>query len=322
MAARLKETTLAGVAEYIKSGACKSIVVLTGAGVSTGAGIPDFRSPGGMYSSLKPELITATEQQMALMRQDPTWVVMKDMFFANQFPYMEVRRPFILGTQEQKWKATLSHWFMKFMEEEGLLTRLFTQNIDGLDYHTGISRQKVCNVHGSIGKVSCESCGAEMPLDTFCEEVRTKIKDLYGVDPTAPKESSQIECPKCKRPTVKPSTVLFGSSLPREFFEQAQSECPTADLLIVAGTSLVVSPANGVVQMVPKDCPRLVVNNEPVGEDLGIRYDEATTRDVFPGGRPCDETFLELIKLLGWEDKVRQIKDRLPPGNQELVKDL
>jgi len=322
MASPLKSLDLAGVAELIRSGACRSIAVLTGAGVSTGAGIPDFRSPGGMYDSLRPELITATDRQRARMRQDPTWVVMKEMFFENQFPYMEVRRPFILGTQGMKWRPTLSHWFMKFLEEEKLLKRLFTQNIDGLDYHTGISRDLVCNVHGSIGKVVCENCGTEMPLDTFCHEVRTKIKDIYGTDPEAPAESSNILCPSCNRPTLKPSTVLFGSALPSSFFTLAQDDLPAADLLIVAGTSLVVSPANGVVRMVPKDCPRLIVNKEPVGQDLGIRYGPAAVRDVFAGERSCDEVFLELIKLLGWEEKVRRIRDQLPPDNQELVKDL
>uniref|UniRef100_A0A7S0B694 Deacetylase sirtuin-type domain-containing protein n=1 Tax=Pyrodinium bahamense TaxID=73915 RepID=A0A7S0B694_9DINO len=321
MAGRLRSLDLPGVAEFIKSEACRKIVVLTGAGVSTGAGIPDFRSPGGMYSTLRPELITATERERALMRKDPIWVVMKDMFLRNQFPYMEVRRPFILGTQQRKWKATISHWFFRFLEEEKLLIRLFTQNIDGLDYHTGLSRQSVCNVHGSIGRVACEACGHEVPLDDFCKEVRMKIKDIYGLDPEAPKESSNIFCPKCSGPTLKPTTVLFGASLPADFFEHAR-ELPLADLLIVAGTSLVVSPANSVVEMVAEDCPRLVVNREPVGEDLGLRYGPAATRDVYSGARACDEVFFELIKLLGWEDKLRLIKDRLPPGNQALVKDL
>ena len=109
----LEPLTLAGIADFIKSGRCKSIFCLTGAGVSTGAGIPDFRSPGGMYDSLRPELLTATEKQKQMMRADPVHVVTREMFFQNQFPYMEVRRPFILGVQSQQWKATLSHWFMK-----------------------------------------------------------------------------------------------------------------------------------------------------------------------------------------------------------------
>lgn len=320
--ARLPSLDLEGVASYIKSGACKSIVVLTGAGVSTGAGIPDFRSPGGMYSTLKPELLTATADQRARMRQNPTSVVMRDLFLENQFPYMEVRRPFILGTQNQEWKATLSHWFMKFLAEENLLTRIFTQNIDGLDYHTGISPDLVCNVHGSIAQVNCEGCGAAMALEDFCVEVKSKIKDIYGIDKDAPTESRNINCPQCARPFVKPSTVLFGGSLPEEFFVMAESDLPKADLLIVAGTSLVVSPANGVVQMVPKDCPRLIVNKEPVGMDLGVRYGKGATRDVFAGDRGCDEVFLELAKLLGWEEKVRAISEMLPPDNQVLLKDI
>ena len=205
---------LAGTAEFLKSGACKSVYVLTGAGASTGAGIPDFRSPGGMYDSLRPELITATEAQRKRMRMDPVNVVMKDMFFQNQFPYLEVRRPFILGTQQQQWKATLTHWFMRFLEEEGLLKRLFTQNIDGLDYQTGISPELVTNVHGSLARVSCEGCGYEMPFDDFCAQVRTNVKDIYRTDPTAPAESSNINCPRCNAPLVKPNTVLFGGSLP------------------------------------------------------------------------------------------------------------
>jgi len=178
----LDPLTLGGIADFIKSGRCKSIFFLTGAGVSTGAGIPDFRSPGGMYDSLRPELLTATEPQRRLMRRDPVHVVTKEMFFQNPFPYMEVRRPFILGVQSQKWKATLSHWFMKFLDEEGLLKRVFTQNIDGLDYQTGIRRELVTNVHGSIANVSCEGCGRRMSFDAFCDKVRSQIKERGALE--------------------------------------------------------------------------------------------------------------------------------------------
>lgn len=315
----LKSLDLAGVAEYIKSGRCKSIAVLTGAGVSTGAGIPDFRSPGGMYSTLRPELLTATEAERARMRQDPTNVVMKDMFLRNQFPYMEVRRPFILGTQQRQWKATISHWFMRFLEEEGLLTRLYTQNIDGLDYQTGISPEHVCNVHGSISVCKCEGCDVEMPFDDFCLEVQLKIKDIFGIDEAAPTESTNILCPSCRKPLVKPSTVLFGASLPKAFFDNCRKDMPHVDLLIVAGTSLVVSPANSVVQAVGDNCPRLVVNKEAVGQELGIKYGKAATRDVFEGERGCDEVFLELIRLLGWDAKLAAVQSVLPAANQELL---
>ena len=109
---RLASRDVKGVAAYLASDACQKVVVLTGAGVSCAAGIPDFRSPGGMYDTLRPELITASPQERAAMARDPTCVVLKDMFLQNQFPYHEVRRPFILGTQRQQWKATLFHRFL------------------------------------------------------------------------------------------------------------------------------------------------------------------------------------------------------------------
>jgi NAD-dependent SIR2 family protein deacetylase len=75
----------------------------------------------------------------------------------------------------------------------------------------------------------------------------------------------------CK-PAPQPNTVLFGGSLPRAFFECAEADAPKADLLLVAGTSLLVSPANSLVRRVGAKTTRLVVNREPVGEDLGIRF--------------------------------------------------
>ena len=73
---------------------------------------------------------------------------------------------------------------------------------------------------------------------------------------------------------------------------------------------------------VAKDCLRLIVNKEPVGQDLGIRYGKDATRDVWAGEVSCDEAFLDLIKMLGWQDKVRKIKHLLPESNQAMVKDL
>jgi len=90
------------VVELIKSGSCKNIVFLTGAGISVGAGIPDFRSTGGMYDTLQPDLLTATEEQRSMMRADPTSVVCKQLFNENQLCYLELRRPFILGVAEKK----------------------------------------------------------------------------------------------------------------------------------------------------------------------------------------------------------------------------
>jgi len=289
-------------------------------GISVASGIPDFRSPGGMYDSLKPELITATEKQREMMRRDPTYVVEKSMFMNNQFPYLEVRRPFILGTQIHQWKATLAHYFAKLLHTKmGKLTRVYTQNIDGLQYQCeGLPAEKIVSVHGSIGLVSCEACGASHDFDTFCEQVRSSIKDIYNIDDQAPSKSSNIFCDKCQEPTLKPATVLFGGNLPEDFYDYTVKDLPTIDLLIIAGTSLVVSPANSIVYNIPDSAIRLIVNNEAVGEFLGIEYGPHTTRDVFVRGT-CEEIFLDLMLLLGWKNDLLELNEKIPHLSYDLI---
>ena len=111
----MRPSDLASVARFILSPECKSIAMLTGAGVSVAAGIPDFRSPGGMYDALQPDKLTATDRQRRAMAADAVAVVTRDLFFANAFPYLEVRRPFILGTHARKWRPTLSHRFAQLL---------------------------------------------------------------------------------------------------------------------------------------------------------------------------------------------------------------
>lgn len=311
-----KITDLAGVAKFIASDSCKSIAVLTGAGVSCAAGIPDFRSPGGLYATLQTDKITATKAQRAQMKRDPQNVVMKDMFMANAFPYLEVRRPFILGTRDHKWRATIAHRFFELLHTRtGKLTRLYTQNIDGLDLQLNIPADKIVPVHGSLGRAACEACGHGHELSSFCDAVSSRIKDIYDVDPSAPAESSPIACTLCGEASVKPTTVLFGGQLPEEFFTLTAADLPDVDLLIVAGTSLNVGPANGIVERVAKHTTRLLVNDEPVGEELGIQFGSNAKRDVFAQGN-CDDIFLELIELMGWREDLEAKVDTLPEESQ------
>lgn len=98
---------VADLIHKIKVGEINQIIVLAGAGISTASGIPDFRSPSGLYNTLNVDVLTATEGQKSRLRADPTMVVNIDLFRNNQFPYLEVRRPYILGTKEKKWKLTI-----------------------------------------------------------------------------------------------------------------------------------------------------------------------------------------------------------------------
>ena len=259
------EQLLDRVAEFIASDQCKSVVFLTGAGMSVGAGIPDFRSAGGMFDTLRPTLLTASAAERSLMENNPTAVVSSDLFAKNPLPYFELRRPFILGTEEGKWRATLAHRFVEQLQKKfpqklvskvvtpidtqpppyldldkviylltrrrsfplAQQTRLYTQNIDGLDYQcsssTGraddksggeegefggkgaIPPEKIVPVHGSMARLLCESCGAEDPigLGEFCGLVRSQIKDIYDESPAArAKKSTPILCPKCGAPAL------------------------------------------------------------------------------------------------------------------------
>lgn len=315
---------LAGLAKLILSPECRSIALLTGAGVSVASGIPDFRSPGGMYDTLRPELLTATPYQKQMMEQDPTHVVTWDLFQTNAFPYLQVRRPFILGTQKEQWKATIAHRFAELLHvKTDKLTRVYTQNIDGLDRQCDeIPSDKIVHVHGTIAQAACEGCGHDMDFDRFCELVQTNIQDIYQTEDSqeAPKTSSSspIPCEKCGKHLVKPKTVLFGRSLPSEFFGRIQEDLPTCDLLIVAGTSLVVSPANSLVYQVPESTIRVVVNNEPVGQGLGIDYGPTNERDFFAQG-DCDLVFLDLVQELGWLEDLQAKKEKLPPKSLDLL---
>jgi len=314
--------TLDGVASYIKSGNCRNIVFLTGAGASVGAGIPDFRSPGGMYDTLRPELLTATEEQRKDMKHDPTYVVNKRLFVANQLCYLELRRPFILGIAERKWKATIAHWFIDLCNKKGLLRRLFTQNIDGLDFQTNVPENKIVGVHGTMGQVACEGCQASCTVESFNIKVRESIKDIYNIDPTAPKESKHIPCESCGKNLVKPKTVLYGGQLPSRFFDHLKEDFPNnVDLLIIAGTSLTVSPANHLSFSVSEETPRLIVNREKVGEELGIKYGPDATRDIF-SNKDCDAVFLYLAFKLDWVDDLKENLDKISPIGQQLIKDF
>eukprot|EP01124_Arcella_intermedia_P031798 TRINITY_DN7270_c0_g1_i1.p1 TRINITY_DN7270_c0_g1~~TRINITY_DN7270_c0_g1_i1.p1 ORF type:complete len:328 (-),score=57.16 TRINITY_DN7270_c0_g1_i1:143-1126(-) len=308
------------IAHLILDGKVKNIAFLSGAGISVGAGIPDFRSPGGMYDTLKPDLLTATETQRNRMRTDPTFVVNKELFFQNQLCYLELRRPFILGLAEQKWKATLAHWFIDTCHKKGLLRRLYTQNIDGLDYQTNIPIDKMVPVHGSMGRIECEFCHAVCPIEDFREKVKRQVKDIYDIDPTAPATSTPIPCVSCSKNGLKPATVLYGSALPTAFFDCKEVDFPDhVDLFFVVGTSLTVSPANFLVTLPSKQAHRVLVNREPVGRELGLKFNQGN--DLY-FSQDCDIVFGHIAKKLGWLGDLLAVQYKLAPNSKAILQAL
>ena len=201
------------------------------------------------------------------------------------------------------------------LDAKGKLLRLVTQNIDGLDFQTGIDPAKICACHVSVGRAACEGCGAPIDFDDFCQRVRNSIKDIYGVDDSAPAESSEMLCDACRRPLLKPTTVLFGASLPQSFFEVLENDLPAADLVLVAGTSLVVSPANLIALAAPDSAPRIICDRNDVASGVGIDCSSHAREDVWLRG-DADDVAADLAAACGWIDDLAAFADALPEASR------
>ena len=283
---------VAGVAEYIKSGKCKRIVVMAGAGISVSAGIPDFRSPGtGLYDNL---------QKYNLPH--PTAVFELDYFRTNPEPFYLLAKELYPGN----FPPTPTHRFIKLLHDKGLLTRCFTQNIDSLEAAAGIPGDKIVAAHGNFDAARC---------------LHGHVADVNDVK-SAVDAGTVMRCKEsgCDE-LVKPDIVFFGESLPQRFNDLAAVDFDDCDLLIVAGTSLAVHPFAGLVDFPGEHTPRLLVNREVVGEvDARMRslrlmlgrgggFDfsaESNYRDALWLG-DCDDGFMELATLCGWGDEIREM---------------
>ncbi|KAF4340856.1 NAD-dependent histone deacetylase SIR2 [Fusarium beomiforme] len=269
--ATLTERSLDAVAEYIKTGRDKRIVVLTGAGISTAAGIPDFRSPGtGLYANL------------ARLNLPYAEAVFDISYFRNH------PEPFYVLANELypgKFSPTVSHAFIALLARKGLLQMLFTQNIDCLERVAGVPSDKIIEAHGSFATQRCIECKEEYPDEKMKEHV------FGGKVPHCDKEG-------CKG-LVKPDIVFFGESLPKAF-DNNTYQVAMADLVLIVGTSLTVYPFAALPGMAQQGKPRVLFNMERVGQ-IGTRAD-----DVIELG-DCDAGIRKLADALGWKDELEKL---------------
>lgn len=282
----LEEVTFEGVTNYIKKGKCKNIIVMTGAGISTAAGIPDFRSPGtGLYDNL---------QKYDLPHPQAVFDI--KFFRSNPEPFFMLAKELYPGS----FKPTISHYFIKLLSDKELLLRNYTQNIDTLERVAGVPQEKLVEAHGSFHTAHC--------LDCVKEYSHEWVKDEIFADRTP-------TCPDCKG-VVKPDIVFFGESLPPVFHRCVPKDMPKCDLLIVMGTSLVVQPFCSLIDKVPATTPRLLINKEKCGNQpdffsllmggpaSGFQFDsEDNYRDVMWQGT-TDDGCVALAELLGWKDEL------------------
>ncbi|XP_066948348.1 NAD-dependent protein deacetylase sirtuin-2-like isoform X1 [Macrobrachium rosenbergii] len=284
----LDEVTVDGIVKYILSGQCKNIITMAGAGISTSAGIPDFRTPGsGLYSNLEKYNLPCPEAIFDI-----------EYFKSNPKPFFVLAKELYPGA----FNPTPSHWFIRLLHEKGLLLRHYTQNVDTLEHVAGLPVEKVVEAHGTFRTAHCLHCRKEYSQEWMKDEI---FKDNI---PT---------CLDCSG-VVKPDIVFFRESLPPRFFMLTQVDFPKCDLLIILGTSLTVQPFASLIDNVPSTCPRLLVNREKAGSldpmmallqgmggGGGLALDSArNTRDVALLG-DCDDGCLKLAELLGWKDDLQ-----------------
>jgi len=323
---RVAPTDVAGLARYILSDECRQIAILNGPFASASSGFPEYKTrPPSPFLPTNPDLLTTTDMdQLQELRKNPSAVLTWDLFRENSLPYLEVMRPFILATSEQKYKSTVCHQFAELLHTNtGKLRRVYTNNVDGLDfrYCSGsggrLPASKILPINGSLAQAQCEGCGAPANYERFCESVRQQIKNVVSSssekdDAAAPTESTHICCKNCNAPLVKPTVILLRrastpETLHRKFFEQLQEDLPHLDLLLILGQKMWALPASHLIGDAAEKTVRVVVQPNPGGSGgmstshLGLDFDNpGGSRDSFLQGNP-EDVVKDLIQELGWE---------------------
>ncbi len=210
------------------------IVGFTGAGISTESGIPDFRSPGGIWTRYRP-------------------IEFSDFLASEEARRESWRRKFATDAVMRNATPNAGHRALARLVEQGRMTAIVTQNIDGLHQSSGVPDDKVIELHGNATYAACLDCGERYELEW--------VRALFDQDETLP------ECRQCGG-IVKTATISFGQSMPEIEMERAREETMACDLFIVLGSSLVVYPAAAFPMMAKRNGARLVIlNRDPTDQD-------------------------------------------------------
>jgi len=188
----------------------KKTVVFTGAGISTESGIPDFRSPGGIWSRYDPEDFTIQKFLSGPAARKNIWKMSSESGLLTEA------------------EPNPAHYAIAKLYNLGKLDCVITQNIDNLHQKAGVPDDKVFELHGNMGWVVCLSCRKRFPMP----EVLQKITEGIEVP----------DCPDCQG-ILKPDAVFFGEALPQETLQEAIHHSRNCDLFIVIGSTLVIYPA-------------------------------------------------------------------------------
>ena len=211
--------------DYLR--ASEAAVVFTGAGISTESGIPDFRSPGGVWTKMKP--------------------IMFDDFVASEEVRKEAwRRRFEGADKLVGAKPNSGHLAVSRLVAESKVISVITQNVDNLHQDSGVSEDKIIELHGNASYCKCLNCGNRVELDYVLSQFRQM--------------GTAAPCDACGG-IVKSATISFGQPMPEDQMERAQIATLSCDLFIAIGSSLQVYPAAGFPILAKRNGARLVILN-------------------------------------------------------------
>jgi NAD-dependent deacetylase len=231
-----------------------AIVPFTGAGISTECGIPDFRSPGGLWTRNRP--IPYDEFVASQEARDESW-----------------RRRFAMEPTFAAARPGRGHRALASLYKAGKIPAIVTQNIDNLHQVSGFNADHVVELHGNTTYARCIGCD--------------KVYDLIWVKARFDETRRAPFCADCDEP-VKTATISFGQAMPEDAMRRATELAQQCDLFIAIGSSLVVWPAAGFPMLAKNAGAKLVIiNNEPTEQDdsadLVIRHDIGETLGPFVG---------------------------------------
>lgn len=225
-----------------------------------------------------------------------------DYFRENPQPFFKLAKELYPGT----FKPTPSHYFVKLLQDKGLLLRHYTQNIDTLERLAGIDHEMLVEAHGTFYTNHCVDCDKEFSMEWVKKEIFA---------------DSVPTCTSCNG-IIKPDIVFFGENLPSRFHDLPNRDFKQCDLLIIMGTSLTVQPFASLVDHCSDHCVRLLINRDKVGKNSSggffrsMMFGEGLCFDL-PGNRrdvayegDCDEGALYLAEQFGFGDELRDMIKR------------
>ncbi|KAF7928261.1 uncharacterized protein EAE98_002276 [Botrytis deweyae] len=279
----------------------KKIIVLTGAGISTSLGIPDFRSANGLYA-----------QFGHLNLNDPQEIFNINKFKEDPSIFFSVAKAIL----PEIVRYSPTHQFIELLQRKGKLLTNYTQNIDNIEGLAGIDPEKIIHCHGSFATATCQVCGHRVEGEKIFEEIkagvipRCKRANCHPVyQSTIPRKrkknsvggkkmkngqySDDNESDDIPEPGImKPDITFFGENLPDAFTDRlSKHDRDQVDLVITIGTSLKVAPVSEVVPYLPSHVPQIQINRDPIGH-LAFDIDLVGL---------CDVVVSKLCKELDWE---------------------